>query len=333
MTIHHVSLLPGGVPHTPRPSVIIERFKLESQLVYVLPQSLIGHLQRMPPRLLDEATLRAEGQLSQLAEEQSAVAFRCMQPVHYPYLDTSEVEISAAAIEKFARTDPEGVAKDLEKKLSHARRYVQGYLGWLIRQREFWADLDCLREAKASSPDYERVTPGFSGAGCGEAMSAPPSRVGLERSVCEKWRLQRLESFDLPLPLAPQLTAANPYSRTPPGAVAPFIPDIFPIEGSGVTPQALEELRRSNMPLHLREWSEIIASTSRLKREVKTFVRQFRLQHSLRVLKDRYPEQLRRKQDRLNEIFAEEFSVSKATIQRDISELSFVLSHPLSVLF
>ncbi|MCG6156320.1 hypothetical protein [Rubinisphaera margarita] len=333
MKIHHVSLLPGTVPYTQFPDDLVERFQLESKLVYVLPQSLIGHLQRMPPLLLDDAALRAEGQLSQFAEEQSAGAFRCMQPVHYPYLGPSEVEISSAMTEKFAKTDPEGVARDLEKKLSHARRYVQGYLGWLIRQREFWTDLDHLREAKASSSGYERVTPVFSRVSGGEAMSAPPPRIGRERSLCEKWRLQRLESFDLPLPLAPQLTAANPYSRTPPGAIAPFIPDIYPIEGSGETPQALEEIRRSSIQSHLREWSEIIATNSRLKREVKTLARQFQLQHFLRVLKNRYPEQLRRKQDLLNEIFAVEFSVSKATIQRDVSELSFVLKRPLSALF
>jgi hypothetical protein len=320
------------------PDRLISHFKMESGLVYALPEDLLDALKLPLRNALSRQIVLDERELSAVAEQRECVAFRRCLPVRFPRLTRSMKPVTA---KDFASTrvpceNPEGQAAALTANLKNAHRYSRGYCGWLVQQREFRSEIDSLRETH------------------GEAFSAtelgfPPMQLGLERipgypeftdegvqcvqAIFRKWRLQQLATIDLPVPHEPQMAAANAYVQgVAEGGVTPHIPDIFPIYGTGPVVEQMENARNSLHAPHLNEWKRLIGSTSRQKKRVDIYARQFQFQHYFRVIRQRYPDQLRRKKGALYEAFASCFNVSKDAIERDASKLDDLLDRPLDAM-
>ena len=320
------------------PERLISHFEMESGLVYALPAELLDALKLPLHKTLSPQVFSDERELSAVAEQRECVAFRRCLPVRFPRLAQSIKPVTAKDLDStlVPCENPEGQAAALTANLKNAHRYSRGYCGWLVQQREFRSEIDSLRETH------------------GEAFSAtelgfPPMQLGLERipgypeytdegvqcvqAIFRKWRLQQLATIDLPVPHEPQMAAANAYVQgVAEGGVTPHIPDIFPIDGTGPVVEQMENARNSLHAPHLNEWKKLIGSTSRQKKKVDTYARQFQFQHYFRVIRQRYPDQLRRKKQALYEAFASYFEASRDAIERDSSQLDDLLDRPLDAM-
>ena len=151
------------------------------------------------------------------------------------------------------------------------------------------------------------------------------------KSFCEKWRLQGMATLDLPIALAPQLTPASFYHPSPyPGSVSPFMPDIFPVNAKGSNALALENSRMSIDAPHLEEWKSLTSTSSRQKKKIGRYARQFCLQHYWRILLQRYPQQLHKRKSAIEEAFGRYFDDNPSTIRRDGQEMAVLIDRPLS---
>ena len=320
------------------PDRLISHFEMESGLVYALPEDLLDALKLPLHKTLSSQFFSDEGELSAVAELRECVAFRRCLPVRFPRLAQSIKPVTAKdlASTRVPCEDSEGQSADLTAYLESAHRYRRGYCGWLVQQREFRSEIDSLLETHGAA--LRATERGF-----------PPMQLGLERipgyseytdevvqcvqAIYRKWRLQQLATIDLPVPHEPQMAAANAYVQgVAEGGVTPHIPDIFPIDGTGPVVEQMENARNSLHAPHLNEWKRLIGSTSRQKKQVDTYARQFQFQHYFRVIRQRYPDQLRRKKGALYEAFASCFNVSKDAIERDASKLDDLLDRPLDAM-
>ena len=159
----------------------------------------------------------------------------------------------------------------------------------------------------------------------------------IRKQICEKWRLSSLVTTEIPNPLLPHLSALNFYSKdVPEGAVLPFIPDTFPIPGTGFVVEHLNNSRKTSDATHLSDWWELTANSVGNTRPYEILARQYQLQHYWRVLRTRFPDQTKRKQQIFSHVFAAYFQVSHDTIRRDFQQLkkkSDLLSKPIDLRF
>lgn len=331
------------------PDGLISQFEMQSGLVYALPAELLESLKTELPKVFTGKIFSDECALLAVAAERKCIAFRCCNPVRFPRLAPSIEPVTAelvklmldicqnpadqAASPTALCENPEEQAAILTAYLETARRYSVGYCGWLVQQRDFWSEIDTLLETHGDA--FSETELGF-----------PPMRLGVKpipvtpeytdegvecvKAIYHKWRLQQLVTTDLPMPHEPQMAAANAYVQSAAeGAVTPHIPDIFPIDGTGPIVEQMENARNSLQAPHLNEWKKLIGSESRQKKLVDTYARQFQFQHYFRVIRQRYPDQLRRKKGALYQAFASYFEVSKDAIERDASKLDDLLDRPL----
>ena len=317
------------------PNRLIHHFEMESGLVYVLPAELLDAMTQPLRNVLSLEIFKDENELAAVAAHRECVAFRCCQPVYFSRLARSIKPVTANdfALAQVPCENPEVQAADLTAYLQNAHRYSLGYCGWLVQQRDFRSEIDSLCETHGEA--FGQTKQGF-----------PPMRLSLDRmpwlsectyqgarnvhAIYAKWRLQRLATIDLPVPDEPQMAAANAFSQgAAEGGVSPHIPDIFPIDGTGPIVEQMENARNSILAPHLNEWKKLIGSVSRQKKLVDTYARQFQFQHYFRVIRQRYPDQLRSKKGALYQAFASYFEVSKDAIERDASKLDDLLERPL----
>ena len=317
------------------PDGLISHFKMGSGLVYALPAKLLEVLKSEFQNVLSGQMFSDECELSAVAEQRECIAFRRCQPVHFPRLARSIRPVTANdfASAQVPCENPEVQAANLTAYLRNGRRYSLGYCGWLVQQYDFWSEIDSLLATHGDV--FSETKLGFPPMRLGLEPSLVPSEytdesVDCAKAIYGKWRLQKLVTTDLPMPHEPQMAAANVYVKSAAeGGVSPHIPDIFPIDGTGPIVEQMENARNSFHAPHLDEWKKLIGSESRQKKLVDTYARQFQFQHYFRVIRQRYPDQLRSKKGALYQAFASYFEVSKDAIERDASKLDDLLERPL----
>lgn len=324
-------LLPN---HLPSPE-LLDRFGFGKGLCYVLPTELVELLKRHAAGVLPAKTLTDEKRLAAHADELQCVAFRDGRPLHYPRLQLAVEAVDQQLLRKAGAADPAFAAKKADEFLAHVHQYSQAYVGWLCQQAGFWEEIDSLvREHEQFFGGHGLPNPVFSKPS--EASDVPPddlTPVQQFAALCERWRLQNFVTLDLPQPVEPQLTSYTFYAHSAPrGAVAPHLPDIFPIEAKGMLADSLEASRSSISSPHLDEWKDLISSSSRGKTQIKRYARDFLLQHHWRVLTQRFPSQLQRKRELLYVVFAQFFDVSESQIKRRVGAMDELLERPLSQL-
>jgi len=98
-----------------------------------------------------------------------------------------------------------------------------------------------------------------------------------------------------------------------------YSPDIFPVPTREVLRNMMEEsLRGSQSPEHLASWNKLVGSKNVAKNQIARLGRIFELQHYCRILQERYPEAIRRRQGALERALAIFMDVSSETVHRDL---------------
>jgi hypothetical protein len=319
--------------HSAIPDALSNRLNLAGNLFYPLPTTLADLLDQHLAKAIGGTAVSDEREIADLADQRDAAALRDGVAVQYPFLIDRSPPLTVEILQAAGSKVPEKVMEELGATLSHAFRYAQAYCGWLLNQNEYWSDLEQLvsHEDEASS---KLPAPKFRILGGTQLPLADAVQsIDVQRYKCfyEKWRLQTLTTHDLPLCVSPQLTGTTVYNpNAPAGTINPVIPDIFPIDGKGMVNKSLEAATRSTIAPHLQSWKELICSTSRTKKKLDTYRRQFVLQHYWRVLTQRYPEALGRKVMKLDELFSNYFNLSTDIIRSDRSALAMLLERHVS---
>ena len=282
--------------------------------VYTLPKRLIDLIQEQQPNLFSEDQIRKELEFTQFP---MTVVFDKTVAKTASLLQEFDGSIDETqATKMWGASSYKAVAKVLDGDLRKIDLIGKAYCGWLVQQTDYQLEIEALRSSLGAESDGDDI----------------------QSEICKKWRLASLVTTEIPEPLLPHLSAINFYSNeeVPEGAVLPFIPDIFPVPGTGFLVDRLNDSRRTHGAIHLSEWWELTDNSVGNTRPFEILARQYQLQHYWRVLRTRFPAQTKRKQQAFSHIFAAYFQTSQDTIRRDFQQLkkkSDLLSKPIDIRF
>ena len=284
-----------------------------NQCVYTLPRRLIDQIQQQQPNLLSADQIRKELEFAQLP---MTVVFDKTEAKTASLLQEFNSSIDEAEYTRmFGASACEAVETVLNEDLRRIDLIGKAYCGWLVQQSEYQFEIEGLQSA----------------------LETQSNSGAIRSQICEKWRLSSLVTTEIPNPLLPHLSAINFYSNeVPEGAVLPFIPDTFPLPGTGFVVEQLNNSRKASGAAHLSDWWDLTTSNNGNSRPFETLARQYQLQHYWRVLRTRFPKQTNRKQSVFSHIFAAYFQVSQDTIRRDFQQMknkSGLLNKPMDLRF
>ena len=315
------------LPNDRLPREIVDAFRLDQRLFYVLPDKLLLAIDQHLPDAISAEAIELEARLSRLLIKN--VAVRDERPVSFIRLAASAKAVSPSDCE--ISSDPNAVAAKLTTVLQEAHEWSQAYLGWLVQCPEFQADLDTLRKLGCEDCSPLGTPPPYPADTGGKFdLLFRQDHQQLVRDLCKKWRLDGFATLDLPMPLEPHFAAVSPYNpNAREGGAAPFIPDIFPVKGRDHISERIRSSQPSDYTEHLREWIAIIEPTSKQSPRATSLARQFRLQHYWRVVQDRYTNEVAGKKKCLYQAFANFLDENVETIRKEVPKLSDCLQIPL----
>ena len=324
----------------------IEQLFAESEsvtaLIYAFPERLVECFQTgdkdAASSLVNKDSVNRELALSTLSSFRNQVAFRqeaisgTTSIVNFDFLGDTPGPISPEVMKQAGSKHPVKAAEEFNTVFAPHYRHVQGYCGWLLQQEAYWRDLEAVVDLFSDNFDGELLPQQVFGAVQGADLVEEPRQSTIAFiEFCKKWRLQGMGTLDLPVSIQPQLTPTSLYTpNSPPASVTPFLPDIFPLDSKGPLASSLESARIGIKAPHLDEWKAIIAISSRQKKKVDRYARQFCLQHYWRVLLQRYPTQLRKRKSAIEEAFGRYFDVDSTVIRRDAQEMAILIDRSLS---
>lgn len=295
-----------------------------ADVVYALPDRLLDHIAEHAPGFFAEAELAFEKDLSTTAGS----GFFLKQPFFYPLLPSWDRSPGAvAAAERYGQADREIKAlMETEMKRSgrsptqieeffqkqeelkeRVRERQLGYAGWLVTHANYRTEL-CKLVARWEK--RIRRSGGFPSLPVSIFGERPPKVPKRDRAFYsdlmrfyQRWGLETLASWHLPIPLRPQLTTPNLYSLSALGeaGLTTFVPwhllrfkdiDIYEFA-------ATRQLYHA--PDHLREW--LAKGNARLGHQRYGLMLQLYIILEL-CLKPRYGEALRRQTDKLTHAVA-----------------------------
>jgi hypothetical protein len=268
----------------------------------------------------------------------SQIGFSAGKPLIYHYLR----RIPADAFKLPDNFDPRSLGwqqnvAQIEHALkvgeSRARPFAEaakGYLGWLVLNPAFLAEQDQLIAkwrkviGTLGVPQLGKATTGKPPAELrARGKARPRSYFDEFDHFYLRWRLCGMAARDVPVPLTPQTPVPAPILALGPMNMVGglfYFPDVYPIPSRDTLRGLLEDsLRRGGNKDHLAEWIAIVSGNNPAKNQIARYARLFEIQHYLRILFERYAEQLKGHIDGLESALADFFGCSSATIHREIS--------------
>ena len=337
--------LPGEAVSLPSEEDIQGLFReseVSTNLIYTFPQRLIDCFRAVKndhaPSLLDQESVVRESAFSSLANLQNRVGFRQddkfdrVSLVNFRFLGDEPVVVKPGDLREAGCENPAEAAEKFNAILRPHYRNTQAYCGWLLQQEMYWDDLAVViglfgdRFKDELLPQQVFAPP--EGA---ELVEEPHESTLAFKAFCEKWRLQGMATLDLPVVVEPQFTPVTLYTpNSYPGSVTPFMPDIFPVDAKGPIASSLDDARMGIDAPHLEEWKSLISISSREKKRIDRYARQFCLQHYWRILLQRYPKQLHKRKSDIGKAFSRYFGIGDRVISRDSHEMAILTDRNLS---
>ena len=207
----------------------------------------------------------------------------------------------------------------LESSLDTIRKSNKGYIGWLMTNQQFLEEVKLLIENKEIlnaihdgriSSQTDLVKGG---------LDSPPYRE--LQLFYRRWRLAYMYTPELPCPQGPQIPVVNISMEQQgiPDEELFYYPITIPPFGNGlIAAHQNEVIKRNQQTLsHLAEWLDLISKENPSKNKYEAYFRQFQLKHFWTILKQRFPNELKKQNNLLTDCFAEYFNTDKSTINRD----------------
>jgi hypothetical protein len=145
---------------------------------------------------------------------------------------------------------------------------LDAYRGWLLTNPQFLDEVLQLRlrwepliMQLGAIPSYPvTISAGPRTCRPRNAVDVTAEFVGEWNTFFERWELQGLASWDLPVPVAPNLSGmANPPSVVrPQPQITIQIPAMMALPGNYPLESIIEDVRRSQLPAHLQGWDQVV---------------------------------------------------------------------------
>ncbi|HEY7422866.1 MAG TPA: hypothetical protein VH682_01275 [Gemmataceae bacterium] len=302
--------------------------------LYSLNESILDAIQAEIPGFFAKDHEKFERDLASTA----SFGFFCQHALGFSESDASSV---ASLDERHARSDKaiEDMLKedfrragvsDAEIQSSFAagkeRREVidirkNGYIGWLVTNRQFREEVRCLRAAWEDQIRNLGRFPRF--------PHWPLHDLGLETVVPNdfvedflgfycRWNLQQMLTWEWPIPMEPDLVGGmlKNDDRLAEAGVKVFLP-WYMLRGEKLNLQEIvRHSRATDSPLHLREWVQ----KTRRKQDELGDLRYERLAFLFRflelALRQRYPEACRRRAQKLDLAFSRVLGREQESVRR-----------------
>jgi len=275
---------------------------------------------------LEDAATRICGDCSFLVGLRSGRAFTySLLRLPSPQSTSSPQNVQARGPD-VQRAKREHAVQQANARLKLLTTVAEGYVGWLMSNRQFLDEHDALITSWA--PTVRRW--GFDKLGIlvpqgmflrGDNPLEDPQWPNYSRAFEEffaRWRLQGLAAPYLPIPLQPLMGGLVAISFLPQlmraGGVFCY-PDTFPVPSRDELRWLLEgALRGGRQAEHLEGWMSYIARDNMAKSPIARFGRLFLFQHYYRVLHHRHGRAFRGKSKALKKTIAEYLGVSLKTV-------------------
>jgi hypothetical protein len=250
----------------------------DAEALYVLPPDLISAIVEQIPGFLQPGDLAFERALAATEDvgffRQRPIAFRLVRWAGRLGLgdpnEVRRVERTSAEIEGMLREElilaglNELQIQSIERRRAEVRLQIQerqeGYLAWLVTNPSFRGELDQLRRLWDQQHGHALDLPRLPLEILGQRRTRPEPEQGDSEArairFLWKWGLERLESWDLPVPQSPALTGPNLYSLTDQEAsgVVLFVPWYFLVKRDMGLEALIDQRRLEHPQRHLESW-------------------------------------------------------------------------------
>ncbi|HZZ42849.1 MAG TPA: hypothetical protein VFE58_07915 [Tepidisphaeraceae bacterium] len=284
--------------------------------LYALPEELITGIKTGIPGLLKPKEVDFERDLAHLCSVAAGAAGivagntvpgAMLQPLLT--IKPNYEEIVEASQQFKVQCRPDDIRKDLAQRLDPLITQRQGYLGWLLTNRQYLQERDLIRrhrEAQRNWRSFESIP---------HEQSDPTFRLFLDR-----WHLCSLHCWDLPVPKMGDLAGIGL-----PGLAIGGTPGITGLSLSSVVglpkgyplAQMLEEQNRQSAPEHLAGWIQVLFDKKPPRGGVEHYQGVFFVHFYLKyVIRSRYGQRIRRCQGKIDDVIAEAFGKSPEWVRK-----------------
>lgn len=249
--------------------------------IYALPEKLINAICTDVPGLFSSDDETMERSLTKLAGQ----GFFLGRSIAHPSLPVTLRGVDLSSADRKLKEDFEGAAErnremliqemrerglsdqEVARHVAADKAYKQkiaerqaGYVGWLVTNPEFHRDRDQFRNRWEAKIDARGRFPHFPISMFGELPESPPLDDREYHSdwtqFYKRWSLDHLVTWDLPVPMRPQLTSFNFYrsSDVSEAGVVLFAP-WYLLRDKDITLRDVAEQRSSiSMPPEIAPW-------------------------------------------------------------------------------
>lgn len=295
--------------------------------LYSLPERLIDHLVDQVPEIFDE---HEEAFERDLAKTSRAGLFSRHRVVPCLLL-AGPVEEDQGERDRWIRDaqaehleaygiGPQRLDRFDEKQAEHDRRAdlrAAAYAGWLVSGPQYLAERDDLRQREGAYVEEQGGFPSLPRSYLGEPAGAADPREARYHPFYRRWNLSSFLTWDLPLPLLPEVGVTTLDTFTLSGAgVTVFLPWYVAQDGRFSPDQLVAHLKSLLRPAHLEGWLAAPAGGGKALGDVR--YRHYLALYRYRglVLGRRYADRLGRRTMQLDRAFARYLGCGEDTVKK-----------------
>jgi len=276
---------------------------MRPDLRLALPCEAIRALARF--QVIDKRSADHELELAEYCLATGMVGYAGGKLVSYPLLRNSATEFTSLArvISKFLEKRESPASRDLiieefETGLVPQLEQQRAYAGWLVTCREYRNELADFVSRWSNRIDRHGVPFNGTSGRCvlfhSDSLDQSPDETSFVRdyaALCHRWRLTRLETTDLPVPVSNH-SSLEPLGLTrwdrSMGGGGTHIADIYPVPSRDQISRSIRAQQAHTQTDNLAGWREVAQRKLRGGEGLKRFGHALAVHHYWSVLKARY---------------------------------------------
>ena len=281
---------------------------LQIDPLYALPTDLFDTLREHAPEVLGPDK-KVERLLARFCQENGFAGFWRHRPFSYPLLDPQgRGLLNEEHMRAYKRHWPTLQTFGIQEKIKGEFKpgtlvgsRMQAYLGWLVTEPAYRQERDALRQQGEAVVAETADVESFNWIPAAEDIQ----RLGLPvsdearsfhesyRQFCRRWCIERLVTWDLPLPtdLVWDVAADAASEDLHAQGVLLFVPYSFIPHGTVNLSDMSSRILHARTPEHLRGWVDR-ESADRLGQKEDRFGNLYRFHHFWNVILDRYRDRI-----------------------------------------
>lgn len=332
---NHSAIQPQSTTSPPKWA---EHSLLKGRLFYAIPLPLIESIERHVHQQAFGELRDLELAVAEACQSEDCIGSSHGQPVKFEFFAPTESSTFTNRTISIDHSVAEQLGWDwnaakLQLRLGAAservdlfRRTARGYLGWLLTNNQFQKEQNALLTATTGTEPSDSMPSCVESSDDYQLVSSEELARRLSNDVgylfLKRWRLRKLVTTNLPVPMMPLWAGQFPASILPmlqdTGGLF-HLPDTFPVPSRDELRQFLQEGIASTEEVeHLAEWHQIVRGDNPAKNQIDRYARIAAVFHYWRVVMSRHRPALRGKTQALQRAFASFLHKTDATIKGDL---------------